>query len=138
MLPFYGSTADHVENNNSLVRGRRQLVLLEAPSPAAGFPDPASPAPLCPSLCTPDMVRARGAMERRPAPREGSLEGNGGAHPRLRERERRGAPRLRPNSAGPQGGSAARSSAADSQECSTGPQAQIASRGPRACPLDGL
>lgn len=137
-LRFYGSTADHVENNNSLVRGQRQLVLLGAPSPAAGFPDRASPAPPHPPPCAPDRARACGVAERRPAPREGSAEGNGGAHPRLRERERRGAPRLGPNSAGPRGGPAARSSAAVSQEWSTGPQGQTASGGALACPLDAL
>lgn len=137
-LCFYGSTADHVENNNSLVRGQRQLVLLGAPSPAAGFPDRASPAPPRPPPCAPDRARACGVAERRPAPREGSAEGNGGAHPRLRERERRGAPRLGPNSAGPRGGPAARSSAAVSQEWSTGPQGQTASGGALACPLDAL
>ena len=83
-LHFYGSTADHVENNNSLVRGQRQLVLLGAPSPAAGFPDRASPAPPRSPPCAPDRARACGTAERRPAPREGSAEGNGGTHPRLR------------------------------------------------------
>lgn len=130
--------ADHVENNNRLVRSQRQLVLLGAPSPAAGFPDRASLAPPRPQPCARNRARARGAAERRPAPRKGSAKGNGGVHPRLRERERRGAPHLEAKSAGPGGGPTARSFAADSQECATGTQTLIASRGAPACPQDQL
>ncbi|XP_040319655.1 pupal cuticle protein 36-like [Herpailurus yagouaroundi] len=111
------SVADHVENNNSLVWSQRQLVLLGAPSSASGFPGSASRAPPSPPPSAPDRARACGAAEKRPAPGKGSTKGNGGVHPRLREREWRGAPGLEANSAGPGGGRAARSFAAGSQEC---------------------
>ncbi|XP_064130868.1 uncharacterized protein LOC135228487 [Loxodonta africana] len=131
LLRFYGSTADHVENNNSLVRSQRQLVLLRAPSLAAGFPDRASPAPLLGQRCTRDEARGRGAAERRPAPREGSAKGNGVEHPRLRERERRGAPHLDTNSAVLEGGPTTRSLAALSQKYATDTGALAGPRGPR-------
>lgn len=137
-LRFYSSMADHVENNNSLVWSQRQLVLLGAPSSAAGFPARASRAPPRPRPSAPDRARGCGAAERRPAPGKGSVKGNGGVHPMLRERERRGAPGLGANSAGPGGGRAARSFAAGSQECATATQALRAVRGPLACPRDEL
>ncbi|CAD7684819.1 unnamed protein product [Nyctereutes procyonoides] len=137
-LRFYSSVADHVENNNSLVWSQRQLVLLGAPSSAAGFPERASRAPPSPRPSAPDRARACGAAEGRPAPGKGSAKGNGGAHPMLREREWRGAPGLGANSAGSGGGHAARSFAAGGQECATAAHALSAVWGALACPQDEL
>nr|XP_026266693.1 protein SPT2 homolog [Urocitellus parryii] len=76
---FYSSAADRVENNNSLVRGQRRLVLLGVPFPAAGCPHRVPTAPPRAQPCAPDSVRARGTAQRRPAPRMRSAEGPGEA-----------------------------------------------------------
>lgn len=91
-LRFYGSAADHVENNNSLVRSQLRLVFFGAPSRAAGFPDRASPGTLYLHTYAPDRARAQGAAKRHPAPRKGLALGNERVHPRLWARERRGEP----------------------------------------------
>ncbi|XP_029334086.1 uncharacterized protein LOC115031288 [Mus caroli] len=73
-LRFYFPVADHVENNNSLGPGQRQLVLLGAPSAATGSSARGSRARLHPQQCALDSIRARCAAQRRPAPRTGSAE----------------------------------------------------------------
>lgn len=85
-LRFYFPVADHVENNNSLGPGQRQLVLLGAPSAATGSLARGSRTRMHPRQCALARVRARCAAQRRPAPRKGSAEGHRGVYPRLRER----------------------------------------------------
>ncbi|KAG3295198.1 5-hydroxymethylcytosine (hmC) binding, ES cell-specific [Ictidomys tridecemlineatus] len=132
------SAADRVENNNSLVRGQRRLVLLGVPFPAAGCPHGVPTAPPRPQPCAPDSVRAPGTAQRRPAPRMRSAEGPGEVHPRLRERSRRGAPRLGADNGDPRGGPASRSSADDAQEGATRHRVLAGPGRPQIGPQDAL
>ncbi|XP_073899001.1 uncharacterized protein [Castor canadensis] len=117
LLRFYFSMADHVENNNSLGRGQRQLVLLGAPSAAAGSLARASLAPPRPQPCALDWARAPGAAERRPASRTGAARGHREARPWAAGVRSRGASRLGANSAGPGRGTKAPSLGGGSREC---------------------
>lgn len=83
---FYFPVADHVENNNSLGPGQRQLVLLGAPSAATGSSARGSRTRLHLQQCALDRIRARCAAQKRPALRTGSAERHRGVYPRLRER----------------------------------------------------
>ncbi|MEJ1279664.1 hypothetical protein NN561_010598 [Cricetulus griseus] len=91
-LLFYFPAADHVENNNSLGPGQRQLVLLGVPSAAAGSSARGFRARVHPQQCTLAGVRARCAAQRQPAPRRGSAKGHRSVYPRLQERGGGGRP----------------------------------------------
>nr|XP_042130441.1 uncharacterized protein LOC121828200 isoform X2 [Peromyscus maniculatus bairdii] len=77
-LHFYFPVADHVENNNSLGPGQRQLVLLGVPSAAAASSARGFRARVHPQQCALARVRARCAAQRQPAPRRSSAEGHRG------------------------------------------------------------
>lgn len=137
-LRFYFPVADHVENNNSLGPGQRQLVLLGVPSAAAASSARGFRARVHPQQCALARVRARFAAQRQPAPRRSSAEGHRGVYPRLHGRGGRGAPGLETIITGPGRDPKAQSFAGGSQGCSSGTRVRSGPRGPQAYLQEGL